>query len=440
VVTTRSRDPKRPPPGKDGTAKPAGRTGWVRPFTQAPLSDFRFARSRHDALIAGVAGGIGERIGVDPVLVRIAFVLLSFAGAVGVVLYVAAWFIALDPGDRRAPPPREATILQDVAFGAIVYGAILVLRAAKLWLGDPIGVPLLIVGGGAALVYVGAGRERKPRWAHAALVRETPTGRPSLAHLAFGGLFVMGGVIWFLIANRSFSGLLATVIAVAVTFVGLAIVFGPWVYRMAGQLSDERRDRIRSEERAELAAHLHDSVLQTLALIQRNAGSPRKMASLARRQERELRAWLYGSTDVSGQLQAAIRDMADAIEETHEVSVETVMVGDCAMDERTHAVLQACREAATNAARHSGADEISVYVECEPTLVTAFVRDRGNGFDPSSIPAGRRGIVDSIHGRIERHGGTATITSASDEGCEVQITMPIRGNAGGLLPREGDVR
>lgn len=421
MATTHSRDSRDRPP------RSASRTGWVRPLAQTPLSAFRFARSRHDALIAGVAGGIGERIGVDAVLVRIAFVLLSFAGAVGVCLYLAAWFIALDPGDRRAPRAKEPSAVQDVAFGAIVYGSVLMLRSVGLWLGDPIGVPLLIGAGGAAVVYVGAGRERRPKWKSAALVRETPTGRPSLAHLVFGGVFVLGGVIWFLTSNRNFSGSLAVILAVCVTVVGLAIVFGPWIYRMANQLGEERRELIRSEERAELAAHLHDSVLQTLALIQRNSGSPRKMANLARRQERELRAWLYGQPEVSGQLGAAVRDMADEIEQSHDVTVETVMVGDCPMDDRTNAVLQACREATMNAAHHSGSDEISVYIECEPHELNAYIRDRGKGFEPDHVPDGRRGIADSILGRIQRHGGRATITSASGEGCEVQMTMPLPG-------------
>ncbi|MEX2392841.1 MAG: ATP-binding protein, partial [Actinomycetota bacterium] len=253
------------------------------------------------------------------------------------------------------------------------------------------------------------------------------TARPPLLHLILGGVFVIGGVVWFLTSSTfSFDGLITVILAIAVTTFGLAIVFGPWVFRLANQLGEERRDRQRTEDRAELAAHLHDSVLQTLALIQRNAASPRKMASLARRQERELRAWLYGQLEVTGKLETAIHAMADAIEEVHEVTVETVLVGDCVLDERTNALVQACREAVINAARHSGSEEISVYIECEPHTVTAYVRDRGKGFDPQSTNHGRRGIADSIHGRMERHGGSAAITSAAGEGCEVQLTMPVR--------------
>jgi signal transduction histidine kinase len=296
-----------------------------------------------------------------------------------------------------------------------------------VWLGDPVGIPLLITAIGAGVVYAGTGREGRPRWRPASF-REVPTGRPSLVSLLLGGALVVGGVVWFLTINRSFQGIYAVVLAVGVTVVGLAIVFGPWAYRMLNQLGDERRERIRSEERSELAAHLHDSVLQTLALIQRNAASPRKMASLARRQERELRAWLYGAPTAAGpgRLEAAVHEMADAIEEAHEVSIEVVVVGDCALDEQTKAVVHACREAATNASHHSGSEEISVFVECEPGQVTAFVRDRGKGFD-TSVEQNGRGIPDSIRGRVERQGGAVSITSAPGEGCEVQIVMPLRG-------------
>ncbi len=398
------------------------RDGWVHQITDRPLSSLRFARSQTDALISGVAGGLGELWGVDAVLVRIAFVLLAYCGAVGVIAYIVAWSLSLDPGDRRAPKARDPVMQQSIAFGLIVLGSVVVLRAIGLWLGDQFGIPLLIASAGAAVVNMGTRSGKRLRFAR----MSGKGGRPALGSLFIGGLLVVGGVSWFLTkTNGSFTGLVSVLLAVAVTTGGLAVVFGPWVFRMANQLTDERRNRIRSEERADLAAHLHDSVLQTLALIQRNAGSPRKMASLARRQERELRSWLYGhpSSDAA-RLDAAVHQMADSIEEAHDVTVETVIVGDCELDERTRAVVAACREAATNAAIHSGTNEVSVYIECERHLITAFVRDRGNGFDPSANANGRRGIVDSIKGRIERNGGTVMITSAHGEGCEVQLTMP----------------
>lgn len=397
----------------------------MRPLRQQRLHRLLFARSRN-AVIGGVAGGLGERWGVDPVVVRIAFVVLTFAGAIGVIAYIAAWSIALEPGDRRAPKPRESEPQQVIAFSLVVVGAVLLLKSAGLWLGEGLFVPVLIGAVGAGFVSSGDGR--KLRFASGRDV----ASRPSLLHLLVGGACVVGGITWYLTTNRSVGGIYAVVLAIVVTTFGLAIVFGPWVYRMTNQLGEERRDRIRSEERSELAAHLHDSVLQTLALIQRNASSPRKMASLARRQERELRAWLYGHAELADGIEAAVHQMADAIEEAHEVTVETVVVGECPIDEHAMAVVQACREAATNAARHSGTEEVSLFLECEPGLITAFVRDRGNGFNPDDLPAGRRGITDSIRGRIERHGGSVTITSAPGEGCEVQIMMP--------LSREGNRR
>lgn len=398
-----------------------GRSGWVRPFTQGPPHQLLFARSRDDAVIAGVAGGLGERWGVDPVVVRIAFVVLALAGAIGVIVYIAAWMVALDPGDRRSPKAIGSEPRRVIAFSLMALGVVVVLKSAGLWLGEGLFFPIVISAVGAGFVSSGAGTRLG--------FGRDASGRPQLVHLLIGLALVVGGVTRFLVTNRSVGGIYAVILAIAVTTLGLAIVFGPWVFRMTNQLGAERRERIRSEERSELAAHLHDSVLQTLALIQRNAGDPRKMASLARRQERELRAWLYGQSELAEGIEAAVHQMADAIEEAHGVTIEIVVVGECVVDEHTMAVVHACREAANNAARHSGVGDISVYLECEPHLVTAYVRDRGKGFDPEDLPQGRRGIADSIRGRIERHGGSVTITSAPHEGCEVQILMPIHGGS-----------
>lgn len=412
--------------GSDAPSPPE-RSGWVRAASEIRprLSIVRFARSRTDALLSGVAGGLGARWGVEPVIVRIAFVVLSFAAAVGVLLYLAAWAVSLDPDDPRAPRPREPSAQQAVAFGLVILGTLMLLRGAGLWFGDAVGVPLVIAAVGAGVIYVGTSAEGRPSWARFGLGGRTLAGgRPSVVRLVVGALLVVGGMAWFLTTNPGIEGFLGVLLAVTVTTAGIGIVFGPWVYRLANQLGTEHRERIRSQERAELAAHLHDSVLQTLALIQRNAADPRKMASLARRQERELRTWLYGTPEASDRLATAMEPMAAAIEEAHEVAVDLVVVGDCPLDERAAAVLHACREAATNAAVHSGEAEISVYVECEQTIINAYVRDRGKGFAPDELQTHRRGIADSIRGRIERNGGAVTITSAPGEGCEVHIAMP----------------
>ena len=210
-----------------------------------------------------------------------------------------------------------------------------------------------------------------------------------------------------------------------VTVGGLALLAGPWFWRVATELMDERNGRIRSEARAEMAAHLHDSVLQTLALIQRSS-EPKEMASLARTQERELRAWLYSrAPSVRGvTLRDAIDEMAGRVERGNLVRVEAIVVGDLDVDdEGLRALVAACSEATLNAAKHSGVDEVSVYVEVEDGQVSAFVRDEGAGFDPGSVPHDRRGIADSIVRRMERHGGTAEIRSEAGRGTEVVLRL-----------------
>jgi len=210
-----------------------------------------------------------------------------------------------------------------------------------------------------------------------------------------------------------------------VTAAGVALLLGPWIVRLARQVGVERRERIRSEERADVAAHLHDSVLQTLTLIQRTAGSPHETVSLARRQERELRAWLYGDRSPAAATLGAALDLGDdEVEAAHQVTVEVVTVGDPDLDERLAALTAAIREATLNAARHSGAELIDVYVECLPEATTAYVRDRGRGFDLSVVPVDRRGIADSIVGRMERHGGSVDIRTESGAGTEVVLRLP----------------
>jgi signal transduction histidine kinase len=198
-------------------------------------------------------------------------------------------------------------------------------------------------------------------------------------------------------------------------------------------LGEERRARIRTEERAEIAAHLHDSVLQTLALIQKQAEAPREVRRLARGQERQLRDWLYGrDLGESGQpktVSAAIALASAEVEDTFAISVQQVVVGDCPLDHNLLALVQASREAMVNAAKHAGVAEISVYGEVEPERVNVFVKDRGKGFDPTTVPEDRHGLADSIRGRMARHGGEAKLRTGPDEGTEVHLEMPRKTEA-----------
>ena len=248
----------------------------------------------------------------------------------------------------------------------------------------------------------------------------------AVVQVVLGLGLIAAGVTVFLVATPSVEAPGAGILATAAIAVGLVNIFGPWWWRLTHDLAAERQERIRSQERAEVAAHIHDSVLQTLALIQRNAGDARMVSSLARSQERELRSWLYGPPEVeSGEsLAAALQRVSDEIEDLHGVAVETVEVGDCPVDERVVALVSASREALANAARHSGAACVSVYFEVEPDQVTVFVRDRGKGFELDLVPRDRRGIADSIVWRMDRHGGKAVVRSEPGHGTEVELVMP----------------
>jgi len=403
----------------------------------APAPDgrrrFRLVRRPADRILAGVAAGLGDELGVDHAVVRLAFVVLSFAGGAGVVAYLVLWLFSSDGTveSSRAAPSDDATsrLLKTGAVALVVGGLLLLLRAAGAWFGDAIVWPVALGALGSAVIWMRAGPDRRTRWTRAATrhpVETVFTGEMSRGRIAIGALCIAGGMAVFLAAHNAFSAAGNVVIAAGVTAVGLSLIAGPGMWRLGRQLAEERRQRIRSEERAEVAAHLHDSVLQSLAMIQRAESAP-EMATLARAQERELRAWLYGRPDGQGQdsLSRAVDEAAARIERLHQVRVEAVTVGDRTMDDRLRAMLQACGEAMTNAARHSGADRMSVYVEVEKDAVTAYVRDTGRGFAAANVGGDRRGISESIRGRMERAGGSAEVTSEPGGGTEVKLVLPF---------------
>lgn len=398
--------------------------------TQGGFLNYGLFRSRDQRIISGVAGGLGERFGVDPVLVRIAFALLSLSGLAGVVLYAVLWATVPEADGAGNPvlPPRT---MRAVAMGMVVLGVMILLRPLGLWLGDAAASSLSLAALGAGVIWLTSPDSQRRRWSQN-LHDKMPdhpletlgtADRVGRLRLGAGALFFGGGVLLFLQRTNALEAAPGIVFAVAATMAGLGIIFGPWGWRLLRQLTEERRERIRSEERADMAAHLHDSVLQTLALIQRT-DQPKEMVALARNQERELRAWLNGTpTHRDLMLSGALEEAASAVELQFKVPIEVVTVGDAPMDERMQAVVDACREATVNAAKHSGAAQISVYMEAEPDAITAFVRDEGSGFDPDAVAADRRGIAESIRGRMERSGGSALITTEPGGGTEVQLTM-----------------
>jgi hypothetical protein len=242
----------------------------------------------------------------------------------------------------------------------------------------------------------------------------------------FGVALVVGAGLLFLQANGALSGARDLVLAFVVVALGLGLILAPFWLRLVRGLSAERNERIRSQERAEVAAHLHDSVLQTLALVQKRADDPRAVATLARRQERELRSRLTGAPEARPDdcLADALRAAAAEVEEAHGVPVEVIAVGDHDLDDRHRALVAAAREALANAVRHSASDEpIALYVEVAGGRTEVFVRDRGQGFDPDAVPADRRGVRESIVGRMARHGGRATVHSTPGQGTEVELVL-----------------
>ena len=348
-----------------------------------PFALPRLRRAAGGGARGGVCAGLGKSLDVDVTLVRLTFALLAFASGAGIVAYLGAW-LALAPED--GPPPSSRRRL--VGYVMLALAAALAVRG--LGLSDSLVWPAALCGLGIVLVR-----------------------RPGRVYVVAGLTLVALGVIVFIDRNSG-GAERDTVLESSGVAIALLLVLGPWAWRLAAERDAERTARIRTQERAEMAARVHDSVLQTLALVQREANDPRRVASLARRQERELRAWLYPDPRADGAgLGAAIESAAAEVEELHGTPVELVRTGDVPLDERVEALVLAAREATANAARHSGADQVPAFVDVGDDEIAAVVRDRGSGFDADAVPDGAHGIAESIRGRMARADGRA----APDSGC-----------------------
>lgn len=375
------------------------------------------SRRQEDRVIAGVAGGIADRLGIADLYVRAGFLVLALIWGIGVVIYLVLWAVTLDRTHHPRPGWQEGE-QRKVGYLLIFAGGLLALRSIGVWSSDQLVWP------GAAVIlgvtFLMDRRDIDPRTAILALF-DPDSGR-------FRSRAITG--ILLLVVGLSILGAAAVpevetvLLATAVTGVGMAVLFGPWVWRLVADLGAERNRRIRQEERADMAAHLHDSVLQTLALIQRT-DDPKRVVTLARVQERELRRWLFDSSPPDGQelLSSVLQKEADRIENTFDVPVELVTVGDRPVDEHVRAMVAAAGEALTNAAQHSGADQISVYSEVTEGSADVWVSDLGRGFDTRQVGPDRRGIAESIVGRMENHGGTGVIASVPGEGTEVHLHL-----------------
>jgi signal transduction histidine kinase len=404
-------------------------------------------RRRSGRAIAGVAGGLADHLGVPVVWVRTAFALLAALNGAGLLAYGLLWVFVQQQTEETAKAPTSKERQQ--AFGLIALGVGLAVASGTLtgFISGWVAVPLAIAMIGLAVVWREADESQRRRWRVGAKDGFAGAflgggGWSAAIRIVAGVALVITGIGVVVLRSGSFDQVQFALIAVIATLIGVAVLTIPFWLRLVRDLSDERKARIRTDERAEIAAHLHDSVLQTLALIQKQSEQPREVARLARSQERELRGWLYGpngygkpaekteETPTTGQLSEALATACGEVEDTFAISVGQVVVGDAELDDSLVALVQAAREAIVNAAKHAGVEEVSVFAEVEPTSVTVFVRDRGKGFDPDLVPDDRHGLADSIRGRMTRHGGTCKVRTAPGEGTEVQLAMPVKAGKG----------
>jgi signal transduction histidine kinase len=371
-------------------------------------------------MLAGVAAGTAAHLRQDPLIVRIAFAVLATAG-IGIVAYMLLWLtmpVAPDTADgetaETAPVAEPRGLRQWIGIVVLGIAAAVMLGQVSQWFSSGVVLPLALVAGGLIVIWRQLDTDRTlavpgVRWA-----------------LAGGAALAAGGVVLLLATTGQLAAARNGFVATLVILIGVVLATLPIWRRLLDSRAEERTARIRSEERAAVAAHLHDSVLQTLALIQRHADEPQSVGRLARSQERELRAWLYDPAVVreGGTWAGLVAGMVAEVESDHELVVDPVVVGDAPVDDALAALGAATREALVNAAKHSGATAADLYTEVTPERVSVFVRDRGAGFDPASVPLDRRGLRDSVTGRLSRLGGTADVRSAPGEGTEVELSLP----------------
>jgi len=410
----------------------------VRDTAVDEAEEVRMRRRRSGRAVAGVAGGLADHLGIAVLWVRVAFAVLAAFGGAGVMAYGLLWvFVPQSRVERKQPEVSSKERQQ--ARGLLALGIGLAIAVGSLsgllngWVASGIAVTLV----GAALVWREADEQQRRRWKGSGVVGAVigQGGRSAVFRILTGAVLVMTGIAVFLARSVNLDQAQFALLAVIAALGGVAVLTVPFWLRLVRDLGEERKELIRTAERAEIAAHLHDSVLQTLALIQKQAEAPREVLRLARGQERQLRGWLYGPSGYGGgkpegqadaptAVSEAIAWACGEVEDQFAIKVQHVVVGDCPLDERLTGLVYAAREATVNAAKHAGVGEVSVYAEVEPDSVEIFVRDRGKGFDPAAVPEDRHGLADSIRGRMERNGGELRLRTGLGEGTEVHLRMP----------------
>lgn len=405
---------------------------WSPPTVAAPSRRWQWPRLvRNERWIGGAAAGLANEIGVQPIVVRAAFVVLAAVGGWGLVFYAVAWaafayvsgrsdIAATATVPKGATPARRLTGVGLVTIG-LVLGLLPFTSSGFALLVWPVGFVL-----SGMLV---------------AWTRADDGGSTAVIRVVAGLLVTIGGFAAFVLTQVDVTDALIALALTTAVVGGVALVAAPSIVRMGRSLDRERLERTRSDERARVNSHLHDSVLQTLTLIQQQSDDPARTRRLARRQERELRSWLYGtpsSTNEGLRLTPALEHAAAAVEGDTDVIIDVVAVGDVddlAIDQ-VEPLIAATREAMLNAARHSGAGRVSVYAERIADRLQVYIRDEGVGFDPAEVGTDRHGVSDSIVGRMERAGGSASVRSDSGSGTEVELSLPllhVRSAPGGVV-------
>ncbi|MFD0801708.1 PspC domain-containing protein [Streptomonospora algeriensis] len=379
-----------------------------------------------------MGAGLARHLGIDPVVTRLALLALCFGG-IGIAVYIVlVLFVPVDEeaaetaGTGEESPEDVAKrkgrdISQLLAYCALAGGLGMLALLFGGWF-EPVLWFIIFGALGATILWQQANPALREEWMSTSVLGQSSK---SWARTGAGILLVVIGAIGFLVFQQQLTEARAGLTFAATIIAGISVIAAPWIVGLVRERDRERRERIRSQERAELAAHIHDSVLHTLTLIQRQAEDPREVQRLARVQERALRSWLYQRpADAETTVKPALERVAAEVEEAHGVPIEVVCVGDCPIDDGVHAELRAAREAMVNASKYAGSDSISVFGEVDPEEVLVFVRDRGTGFDLDAVSEDRMGVRGSILGRMERHGGSARIRTAPGEGTEIQLRMP----------------
>jgi signal transduction histidine kinase/phage shock protein PspC (stress-responsive transcriptional regulator) len=409
-----------------------------------PAAQVRSTRPLNSAWLGGVCTGLAEQLGWQPMVVRVVFVILAAFGLVGVLIYLALWLVMPGEREQRTAPgleshgrtglrPRGEGALRPVdlgvatALGLVGVGLLWLVQASGWGLNQNYLVAGLAAAGGLSLIWWQADRVstkevRGGGWRR--LVAPLLAHWTSLVAILVGLIGLTAAVVVMDLAQPGLNEVGRLLLVLGLSAAGLVLAGLPWILRVRRTLAQAREDALVADARADMAAHLHDSVLQTLALIQRQAADPKKVTALARRQERELRQWLYGEAPASGSLVEALTEEMLDVEGAHGVDVELVSVGDAELTPELTAVVRAAREAMVNAAKHSGCDRIDLYAEADEDLVSVYIRDRGAGFDLAEVEEDRMGVRGSIVERVKRAGGRAIIRTAPGEGTEVRLELP----------------